>query len=78
MTVRIKSLIQMWETVGSLERECIEEDCDEQEFHEVYDNLAVSNQLLVKYHKCKQVAQLRNDCYFLISFISVCREESWT
>ena len=52
----IKFSIQMWETVGSLERECIEEDCDEQEFHEVYDNLAVSNALLLKYNKCKQVA----------------------
>ena len=45
----------MWETVGSLERECIEEDCDDQEFHEVYDNMNVSSKLLLKYHKCKQV-----------------------
>ena len=72
MTVMTKFSIQMWETVGSLERECIEEDCDEQEFHEVYDNLAVSNPLLLKYDKCKQVAQLRNDCFFLTSYISVC------
>ena len=45
----------MWESVGDLERECIEEDCDTQEFHEVYDNLAVSNPLLLKYNKCKRV-----------------------
>ena len=73
-----KIFIQMWETVGSLERECIEEDCDEQEFHEVYDNLAVSNPLLLKYDKCKQVAQLKNYSFFLTSYISVCREKSWT
>ena len=78
LTVMTKFSIQMWETVGSLERECIEEDCDEQEFHEVYDNLAVSNPLLLKYDKCKQVAQLRNDCFFLTSYISVCWEKSWT
>ena len=78
LAATIKSFIQMWESVGSLERECIEEDCDEQEFHEVYDNLAVSNPLLMKYDKCKQVVWLKNDSCFLTSYISVCREKSWT
>ena len=53
----------MWETVGSLERECIEEDCDDQEFHEVYDNMAISSPLLLKYHKCIQV------CVLSINFV---------
>ena len=56
----------MWETVGDLERECIEEDCDDQEFHEVYDDLTISSDLLLKFHKCKQV-----------SVLSICKSESF-
>merc|ERR1712168_292433 len=41
------------ETVsGDLERECIEESCDDQEFHEVYDDLSISEPKYIKYLDC--------------------------
>jgi len=38
---------------GNLERECIEEDCNMSEFHEVYDDRKVSDPLYTKYLDCK-------------------------
>ena len=43
---RANSRFEEWKA-GNLERECIEETCDATEFHEVYDNMAVSGPLLV-------------------------------
>ena len=37
---------------GDLERECIEESCDDQEFHEVYDDLSISEPKYIKYLDC--------------------------
>ncbi|CBY34485.1 unnamed protein product [Oikopleura dioica] len=49
---RANSRFEEWKA-GNLERECIEETCDATEFHEVYDNMAVSGPLLRKYFDCK-------------------------
>merc|ERR1712113_27934 len=37
---------------GNLERECIEENCTPEEFHEVYDDRALSNSMLEDYINC--------------------------
>lgn len=47
---RANSVFEEWKS-GNLERECIEEACDATEFHEVYDDMAVSGPLLVFYLK---------------------------
>lgn len=39
-------------TSGNLERECIEESCDDQEFHEVYDDYDISEPKYLKYLDC--------------------------
>merc|ERR1711976_74024 len=49
---RANTRFEEWKA-GNLERECFEESCDATEFHEVYDNLAVSGPLLRKYFDCK-------------------------
>merc|ERR1712227_728464 len=53
--LRIRRANEGWfsETVsGDLERECIEESCDDQEFHEVYDDLSISEPKYIKYLDC--------------------------
>ena len=47
---RANTRFEEWKA-GNLERECFEESCDATEFHEVYDNLAVSGPLLVRCNK---------------------------
>ena len=39
--------------LGNLERECIEEDCNQTEFFEVYDDDTVSGPLYKEYLDCK-------------------------
>merc|ERR1712002_337023 len=64
---------------GNLERECIEEDCDKDEFYEVYDNIDVAGPKYKTYLDCKNYIrkyatdakeQLRAcfEFYFIYSF----------
>lgn len=53
--LRVRRANEGWfsETVsGDLERECIEESCDDQEFHEVYDDRTISEPKYSKYLDC--------------------------
>jgi len=53
--LRVRRANEGWfsETVsGDLERECIEESCDDQEFHEVYDDMTISEPKYIKYLDC--------------------------
>jgi len=46
---------------GSLERECFEETCDSNEFHEAFDDFTESERLLKKFIICEnQAAQVTN------------------
>merc|ERR1712136_242793 len=44
---------------GNLERECVEETCDFNEFNEVYDDMKVSQPLWYKFADCKNYVSKR-------------------
>ena len=44
---------------GNLERECIEETCDDHELYEVYDD--ENHPDIAKYHECKELIQKARD-----------------
>merc|ERR1712241_391241 len=44
---------------GNLERECIEETCDDHELYEVYDS--ENHPGIEKYNKCKEIVQKAQD-----------------
>ena len=44
---------------GNLERECIEETCDDHELYEVYDD--ENHPDIAKYHECKELVQKAQD-----------------
>jgi len=48
---RANSRFEEFRYNGNLERECIEESCNSDEFHEVYDDHSVSEPLLVPFLK---------------------------
>ena len=59
-------------TSGNLERECVEETCDQTEFYEVYDDDAVSAPLYTVYLDCKNYIRWDKDDQLSINSLRDC------
>ena len=59
-------------TDGDLERECIEETCDQTEFYEVYDDDSVSGPLYTAYLDCKNYIRWEKENQQSIDALRAC------
>merc|ERR1712123_537351 len=59
-------------TSGNLERECVEETCDQTEFYEVYDDDEVSAPLYTVYLDCKNYIRWDKDDQLSINSLRDC------